>query len=90
MGTIHTNEKRSAWWEVDRFDNTVLALEQDFLSSRQLVLKMRLRRGPAETIGEHSGSTSGARITLEDRSCMDGLQNSVATCVVMLENVDHY
>ena len=69
-------------WNIDAYETLCLALECDFLKSRKLD-KLILRTGDAEKIGEHSGSTSATRMSVEDRSLRDCAENAVVIKTLM-------
>ena len=52
LATLKTCSERTPWWEVEAFERELLALELDFLSSKQAVQKLKLRPGPVEIVGE--------------------------------------
>ena len=72
------------WW-VDAYESVAMSLELDLLKSKELK-KLVLRIGASEAPGENAGSTSGTKVTMEDRAFRSAFDNAmVLRCAVYLD-----
>lgn len=69
-------------WEIDEFERTTCALQQDYLKGASFMRRLQLHATQAEVNLE--GSTDNARVSFEDRTLRSVCQNAVAISVVML------
>lgn len=86
MGSLETAQYNVLFWHVDLFERTFVALECDMLRGQGMQQKLVLKCGEAERVGEGGGSTSAARLTLEDRSLKSCCENCVAISVMVLSD----
>ena len=84
MASVKANEVNTPLWAIDDFEATDCCLELDFLHSKKLE-KLVLKGAVAESteVGEKSGSTSGARATIDDLAIRSCSQN----CMVIRQNM---
>ena len=85
MAVITEGEKFLRSWPIDEWERTFLSLEKDFLAGKG-IKKVFLKAGEAETVGDGGGSTSSARVTLEDRSLRQCMQNAMTISVMFLQD----
>ena len=83
-------EKATIWWELELFERSVTALEQDYLKGRKLNALVKLRVSDNDGIPEDGGATNPHRVGVEDRvdrnTLRDACQNAMAISVLVLSD----
>ena len=81
MVLIAVPKQRVPSWEIDLFEATTLALDQDYLKGEMLRHRLLLRASGVDMDG--AGSTYTGRITLEDRTLRSAVQNALGIRTVL-------
>eukprot|EP00969_Alexandrium_andersonii_P280383 12395618-Alexandrium_andersonii.AAC.1 len=63
---LYTATQRAPLWWIDCFERTFTSLECDCLRGNALLSKIVAQAGEAEAAEEGGGTTSAAKVTLED------------------------
>ena len=81
MALVAVPKQRVPSWEIDLFEATTLALDQDYLKGEMSRHRLLLRASTADVDG--AGSTYSGRITLEDRTLRNAVQNALGIRYVL-------
>lgn len=77
-------------WHLDCFERTYVSLEMDFMGNKGVQDKIFMRATDAENIGEHNGTTSSAKVCLDDKIARSCAKNAVAISVLVTQDDSNY
>lgn len=88
LSVVAVGEKVGRWWEVDLWERTVCALEQDYLRGRKLTSLVKVKVTENDTVPDDGGTTNLAQVTASDRvdkaALRDACANAMAISVLVL------
>lgn len=66
MGSVEAAQANVPNWHTDLFERTWVCLSLDFLRGQKFLTRFKLRPGAAEEVPEGGGTTSSAKMSIED------------------------
>ena len=90
-GLPHAIVKHVDQWDIDCFERSWVSLELDMLGNKKLLKQIVLteQQQASENVGESSGTTSTARVGLDEKVLRDCCQNGMAISVMVLQDKEN-
>ena len=79
--------KGRAWWSVTLFERTHVALEQDFLTGRAFMERLRCKKADAEEAPNRSTTARGVQI--DDKTIKSCARNALVISVLTYRQPEH-